>query len=657
VAKSKHGGEPESDPADGFERIDLVSGSNSNLLETLRSQVPAAFTDGVLNTDELLRALGVNADSASKYQLQWTGKDEAVRAQQVQSYGSLHPDRKASVKFDDAENVFIEGDNLEVLRLLQRAYNDQVKLIYIDPPYNTTNDFVYNDDFTDSLDTYLRYTKQRDAEGKMTSATAESGGRRHSGWLTMMYPRLALAKNLLRSDGAIFVSIDDIEVHNLRQLLDLTFGPENFVGQFVWAAGRKNDSKFVSASHQYIVCYARNLAHLKEHVGEWRTRKDGLEAIYAQHKKLLRKHKTDYETMTLELKEWYKSLPDGDPSKRHKHFDEVDFRGIYFPDNISFPNGGGPTFPVLHPKTKKRCKAPAGGWRFTSPKAMQEQIDANRIHFGDDETTVPCRKSYLKEHEEEVPYSVFYQDGRAATKRLRTLLGGDYFENPKDEFVLQRIVEFASDKESIVLDFFAGSGTTAHAVMLQNAADGGNRKFVLVNLPEEIDHKEKPQAKAAKLNTVSDITRLRLKKAAAQVGVKDFSLRCLKLGESNFKIWDPAQAGEDADSIAEALSLFKDSLRDGATDDAIALELLLKEGVPLGTPWKRLSIAGADAIQAGSVVVSLARSTTKTFVEAVLQTEGMSKLLMLDQAFEHNDQHKANLLIKAREQGITVRTA
>ena len=638
-------------------RVDLSSSHMSSLADLLRVHVPQAYADGLLNIDELLRALGANSGSVSKYQLQWTGKDDAVRAQQVLSYGSLHPDIQASVKFDEAENVFIEGDNLEVLRLLQRAYNDRVKLIYIDPPYNTTNDFVYNDDFTDSLDTYLRYTKQRDEDGNMTSATAESGGRRHSGWLTMMYPRLALAKNLLRSDGAIFVSIDDIEVHNLRQLLDLTFGPENFVGQFVWAAGRKNDSKFVSASHQYIVCYARNIVYLKEHVGEWRTRKDGLEAIYAQHKKLLKKHKTHYAAIETDLKAWYKSLPANDPSKRHKHYSSVDSRGIYFPDNISFPNGGGPTFPVIHPKTGKSCKVPSGGWRFTTPVAMQAQIDDDRIHFGQDESTIPCRKSYLKEHENEVPYSVFYQDGRAATNRLETLLGGSYFENPKDELVLQRIVEFASDKESIVLDFFAGSGTTAHAVMLQNAADGGKRKFILVNLPEEIDHKEKPQAKAAKLNTISDITQLRLKKAASEIGVKNFSLKCLKLGMSNFKIWDPTKVGDDAASIATSLTLFKDSLRDGSTDDAIALELLLKEGIPLGTPWKRIKIAETNAIQAGSVVVSLSRSVNKSFVESILQVEGMTKLLMLDEAFEHNDQHKANLLIKATELRITVRTA
>ena len=639
------------------EEVKLATGAESPSIDSLRHLFPQAFVDGLLNVDELLRAVGQSPADVSKYQLMWTGKEEAVRAQQALSYGTLHPDSKNSIEFDVAENLFIEGDNLEVLRLLQRAYNDKVKLIYIDPPYNTTNDFVYNDDFTDGLDTYLKYSKQRDSDGNMTSATAESGGRRHSGWLTMMYPRLALAKNLLRSDGAIFVSIDDIEVHNLRQLLDLTFGPENFVGQFIWAAGRKNDSKFVSTSHQYIVCYARNLGHLKEAVGEWRTKKDGLDAIYAQHKKLVKKHKTDYSAIEKDLKAWYRSLPANDPSKRHKHYSNVDHRGVYFPDNISFPNGGGPTFPVIHPTTKKKCKVPTGGWRFTTPESMQAQIDDDRIHFGEDETTIPCRKSYLREHEMEVPYSVFYQDGRAATNRLEALLGGDFFENPKDELVLQRIVEFATDKDSIILDFFAGSGTTAHAVMLQNASDGGTRKFICVNLPEEIDHKTKPDAKKAKLKTVSDITRLRIKKAASAVGVADFKLRCLSLGESNFKIWDPATAGENSESIASALTLFKESVRPGSEDDSIALELLLKEGVQLDRPWKRIKVAGSEVVMVERVAVALARTATARFVDEVLKLEGLEKLLMLDVAFENNDEHKANLLIKARESGITVRTA
>ncbi len=639
------------------EKINL--GSYSQIEEVrgkIKDLVPQAFTDGALNIDLLQQILESNDIDGSRYQLDWSGKVEAYRALQIPSYATLHPD-KASIKFDAAENVFIEGDNLEVLKLLQRAYNDKVKLIYIDPPYNTTNDFVYNDDFTDSLDTYLKYTGQRDSDGFMTSATAESGGRRHSGWLSMMYPRLVLARNLLRQDGAIFVAIDDNEAHNLRLLLDSIFGPENFIAQFVWAAGRKNDSKFVSNSHEYMVCYARSIHHLKEAVGEWRIRKDGLDAIYAQHRKLVKQHKDDYAAITTGLKAWYKALPDGDPSKRHAHYSVVDSRGVYFPDNISWPGGGGPKFAVTHPVTGKRCKVPAGGWRFTSPESMQAQIDDDRIHFGEDESTVPCRKSYLSEHESEVPYSVFYQDGRAATKRLRTLLDADVFENPKDETVLRRIVEFATDRDSLVMDLFAGSGTTGHAVMLQNAADDGNRRFVLVNLPEVVDAVRKPDAKKAKVKTVADITRLRLKKAAASIGLKDFSLKSFTLGESNFKIWNPASVGDSEEEIAAALQLFSDSLVNGASNDSIAAELLLKEGVPLGQSWQRLRISDSDVVRVGSVAVALTRAVSEAFITEVLKLDWLEKLLMLDAAFDGQDKHKSNLLLSAAEAGVIVRVA
>lgn len=639
------------------EKINL--GTDSQLDEIrrkIKDLVPQAFTDGVLNVEFLKQILASTDNEGSRYQLDWSGKDEAFRALQIPSYATLHPD-KSSVKFDAAENVFIEGDNLEVLKLLQRAYNDKVKLIYIDPPYNTTNDFVYNDDFTDSLDTYLRYTGQRDSDGLMTSATTESGGRRHSGWLSMMYPRLVLARNLLQQDGAVFVAIDDNEVHNLRLLLDSIFGPENFIAQFVWAAGRKNDSKFVSNSHEYMVCYARNIHHLKDTVGEWRTKKEGLDAIYAQHKKMVKQHKEDYVAITEQMKAWYRSLPLDNPAKRHSQYCEADKNGIYFAGDIAWPGSVGPTYPVMHPKTKKPVKVPAGGWRFPKVETMEEMIRNDRVHFGIDHTTVPKLKRYLRESEEEVPYSVFYQDGRGATKRLRTLLDGDVFENPKDELVLQSIIEFATDKDSLVMDLFAGSGTTGHAVMLQNASDGGTRRFVLVNLPEVVDVIRKPDAKKVKVKTVADITRLRLKKAAAAIGLKDFALKSFTLGESNFKIWNPAAVGDSEVEIAKALQLFSDSLVNEAKDDSIAAELLLKEGVPLGQPWERIKVADSDVIRVGSVGMALTRSVSEKFITEILKVDWLEKLLILDAAFDGQDKHKSNLLIGADEAGVIVRVA
>ena len=640
-----------------IEKINL--GTDSQLDEIrrkIKDLVPQAFTDGVLNVEFLQQILTSSDKEGSRYQLDWSGKDEAFRALQIPSYATLHPD-KSSVNFDTAENVFIEGDNLEVLKLLQRAYNDKVKLIYVDPPYNTTNDFVYNDDFTDSLDTYLRYTGQRDSDGLMTSATTESGGRRHSGWLSMMYPRLVLARNLLQQDGAVFVAIDDNEVHNLRLLLDSIFGPENFIAQFVWAAGRKNDSKFVSNSHEYMVCYARNIHHLKDTVGEWRTKKEGLETIYAQYKKMVKQHKEDYVVITEQMKAWYRSLPLDNPAKRHSQYCEADKNGIYFAGDIAWPGSVGPTYPVVHPKTKKPVKVPAGGWRFPKVETMEEMIRNDRVHFGIDHTTVPKLKRYLRESEEEVPYSVFYQDGRGATKRLRTLLDADVFENPKDELVLQSIIEFATDKDSLVMDLFAGSGTTGHAVMLQNASDGGTRRFVLVNLPEVVDVIRKPDVKKVKVKTVADITRLRLKKAAAAIGLKDFALKSFTLGESNFKIWNPAAVGDSGTEIAKALQLFSDSLVNGAKDDSIATELLLKEGVPLGQPWERIKVADSDVIRVGSVGMALTRSVSEKFITEILKVDWLEKLLVLDTAFDGQDKHKSNLLIGADEAGVIVRVA
>ena len=640
-----------------IEKINL--GTDSQLDEIrrkIKDLVPQAFTDGVLNVEFLQQILTSSDKEGSRYQLDWSGKDEAFRALQIPSDATLHPD-KSSVNFDTAENVFIEGDNLEVLKLLQRAYNDKVKLIYVDPPYNTTNDFVYNDDFTDSLDTYLRYTGQRDSDGLMTSATTESGGRRHSGWLSMMYPRLVLARNLLQQDGAVFVAIDDNEVHNLRLLLDSIFGPENFIAQFVWAAGRKNDSKFVSNSHEYMVCYARNIHHLKDTVGEWRTKKEGLETIYAQYKKMVKQHKEDYVVITEQMKAWYRSLPLDNPAKRHSQYCEADKNGIYFAGDIAWPGSVGPTYPVVHPKTKKPVKVPAGGWRFPKVETMEEMIRNDRVHFGIDHTTVPKLKRYLRESEEEVPYSVFYQDGRGATKRLRTLLDADVFENPKDELVLQSIIEFATDKDSLVMDLFAGSGTTGHAVMLQNASDGGTRRFVLVNLPEVVDVIRKPDVKKVKVKTVADITRLRLKKAAAAIGLKDFALKSFTLGESNFKIWNPAAVGDSGTEIAKALQLFSDSLVNGAKDDSIATELLLKEGVPLGQPWERIKVADSDVIRVGSVGMALTRSVSEKFITEILKVDWLEKLLVLDTAFDGQDKHKSNLLIGADEAGVIVRVA
>ncbi|HBJ34518.1 MAG TPA: site-specific DNA-methyltransferase [Planctomycetaceae bacterium] len=404
-----------------------------------------------------------------RYHLNWPGKREAMLAANAPIAKTLRPCREESVDFDTTKNLFIEGDNLEALKLLQETFLGKVKMIYIDPPYNTGNDFVYQDDFSEHADDYLLRSNQHGINHGRLVANTESNGRFHSDWLSMLRPRLQRARPLLTQDGAIFVSCDEGEHPRLRLLMDEIFGQSNFIADFVWAAGKKNDSRLVSVSHEYIVCYAKSAEHLREKQITWRQRKKGLDEIYSEFKKLSAAHKNNHAAITQALKQWFRQLPDGHPSKANKHYSHVDSRGIYFPDNISWPGGGGPKYEVLHPATKKPVKVPSRGWMTSDPKKLQSWIDDDRVHFGPDETQVPCIKSYLVDRELQTPYSVFYQDGRAASKRLRTLMDGDLFDFPKDELVIQELVEMVTSGDDLIVDFFAGSSTTAHSILLQNA--------------------------------------------------------------------------------------------------------------------------------------------------------------------------------------------
>ena len=354
-------------------------------------------------------------------------------------------------------NFLIEGDNLASLQLLEKTHKGKIDLIYIDPPYNTgSKDFIYDDTFVDKTDLFS-----------------------HSKWLSFMKSRLKIAKNLLTERGAIFISIDDNEQAQLKVLCDEIFGVENFITCLIWSAGRKNDSKYISVSHEYMLCYVKSISYLQEKGVLWKQRKQGIDDIYKEYEFLKKRYKNDYKAMSSELKAWYKLLPDNHPARNHSHYNCIDERGVYFPSDISWPGGGGPKYEVLHPITQKPVRVPNRGWVYPTPERMQEIIAQNLVHFGDDETSVPCRKTYLADNESSTPYSVFYKDGRAATKRLRSLMGDNVFQNPKDEEIIKNIIDFSALNTSIVLDFFAGSGTTGHAVMKLNAEDGGTRRFIL----------------------------------------------------------------------------------------------------------------------------------------------------------------------------------
>jgi adenine-specific DNA-methyltransferase len=625
---------------------------NKAKLDELKAILPGVFADGVIDAGRLSAEIGVpvvgGAANEEGFGLIWSGKKEAVAATQLKSMASLAPQIEESINWDSAQNVFIEGDNLEVLKLLQKAYNDQVKLIYIDPPYNTGNDFVYNDDFSDPVRHYLEVTGQLDDEGNRLRANSDTSGRKSSRWLSMMYPRLLLARNLLTDDGSIFVSIDDNEVAHLKELLDDIFGPENFLGQFIWAAGRKNDAKYISISHEYILVYARNFQTLNTNIGQWRKKKNGLEEIYKKASEITKKYGSDYLSATNEIKLWFKSLDDAHPSKKHKHYSTIDSRGIYFPDNISSPGGGGNKFEVLHPKTRKPVKIPSRGWMYSTLERMQEAIDDDRVHFGLDENAVPCIKRYLVDTENEVPYSVFYVDGRGATKRLTELLGGPYFDFPKDEVVLQEIIEFASDKDGIVLDFFAGSGTTGHSVLLQNSKDEGNRRFILVNIPEPTH--EKSFAQKAGIKSISEITRMRLKRVLENIpGAKESGLRCLYLAPSNF-------VQHDLRTQTDELLMFSKTLVSDLNVESIAAEVLLKNGVRLDASWKRQKIRTLEVVIAESVAVIVGLELDEDSIEEILELESIHTIVFLEDGFEGKDALKANTFFACKKANVTMKT-
>lgn len=626
---------------------------------------PEARTEGEkVDFNRLRLALGDSVDvGKERYGLTWPGKAECFKAIQTPSLGTLLPAPKDSVNWDSAENLIIEGDNLEVLKLLQRAYLGKVKMIYIDPPYNTGNDFIYPDDYAESLQTYLEYTGQVDSRGKKFSTNADTEGRFHSKWLNMMYPRLYLARDLLTEDGAILVSIDDHEVHNLRLLMNEVFGEENFVAEIVWEGTVKNDSKFVSISHDYILCYARNREHLRVNDKIWRTRKRGIDDIYTKVEELRKAHREDFQQINDDLASWYASLDKNNPAWRHRHYKKVDERGVYFPGAISWPGGSGPKYEIRHPRTGRPVKVPSPGWRFGEAE-MHRLIDDNRIDFGPDESTVPTVKRYLRETEDQVLPSVLYRDRRGAVQRLRKLLGGDLFDDPKDEEVLENFVEAISSSDDIVLDFFAGSGTTAQAVVGANATDGEKRRFVLVQLPEPTP--EDSRARKAGYSTISDLCVERVRRVAQRVldgpngspdtevnGPSNEGFRVYKLAESNFKVWNSARP-DKAGAIQQRLIDHIRHIREGCSEQDILTEILLKSGFPPTTSISEVSVGGKTAykVDDNRLVICLDRHLTLDAIRAIADLRP-ERVVCLDEGFEGNDQLKVNAAQTFKTKGVT----
>lgn len=566
----------------------------------------------VINFELLKQMLsGEVLEGDEAYEFTWVGKKASIVEANKPIRKTLRPCKEESVNWDTTENLYIEGDNLEVLKLLQESYLGKVKMIYIDPPYNTGNDFIYKDNFAMGLTDYNEQVGTYSEEtGERLFKNTDTNGRFHSDWCSMIYSRLMLARNLLTVDGCIFISIDENEVNTLKSICDEVFGSSNFIAELIWSAGRKNDSKYISISHEYILCYFRDAQYIREHQIVWREKKQGLDDIYSKYDSLRKLYGKDNERIEKELKSWFKGLPDGHPAKDHAHYSRVDDNGIFFADNISWPGGGGPKYDILHPVTKKPVKIPSRGW-LTNENTMKQWIEQGRVAFGKDENAVPTLKSYLKDREMTVPYSVFYKDGRASSKRLATLMGKKVFENPKDEEIIQRLIEFCgTDDGDIVMDFFSGSATTAHAVFLANVNQSKKRKFILVQLPEPIDPKNASAGAAKKVaenaialldsinaeHNICEIGKERIRRAGSLVKMEnplfaqelDIGFRVLKLDESNMN--DVYYSANDYSQVM--LAMFESNVKSDRSDLDLLFGCLLEWGLPLSLPYGSKQIDG-----------------------------------------------------------------
>ena len=585
---------------------------------------PEVVADGKVDIDKLKTILGVDVDDArERFGLTWPGKAQAIRAAQTPTTATLEPDKENSVDWDTTQNVFIEGDNLEVLKILQKHYYGQIKMIYIDPPYNTGNDFVYSDNYADPLASYLEQTGQADEGGKL-STKSDSTGRFHSNWLNMMYPRLKLARNLLRNDGCIAVSIDDAEASHLCGILDEIFGESNRVGVFsIIRAEGGGLAKQMIKGHDSLFVYARSLSSFKPLLRPKDIRGntvtiDGED--YWIEEDWLRKEFGKYGTCMYE-----EILQYHGQSKK----DEID-KGLA--------------------EGKYTLLAKPGGFHVVG---RYRKVSEDGSKF----------------------YSVIKHLNKNGNSDLKAL-GADLaraFDYPKPTSLIQQFVLgatfFSSDHDAMVLDFFAGSGTTAHAVMQLNANDGGTRRCISVQLPERTG--EKSEARKAGYETISEITRERIMRAGAKIlkdeaenlanrtEPLDVGFRAYKLVDTNFTKWK-ASSSLSEDELVGLFSDLADSTDDHARPEALLTEVLLKLGFSLTEEIKTINVAGLSvfSVADGLAMAYLDEHTQPTLDQLrALVAEEPERLVVLEDAFQGNDELKTNLVQECRTRNVDLWTA
>lgn len=525
-----------------------------------------------------------------RYQFTWPDKKKAILTANAPINKTLRPCRDESVDFEETENLYIEGDNLEVLKLLQETYLGKFKIIYIDPPYNTGNDFVYNDVFAEDTEIYLTNSGQFDSEGNRLVQNTESNGRYHTDWLNMIYPRLKISKNLLSDDGVIFISIDDNEINNLRKICDEVFGSDNFICQFVVAANaEKNNAKLVSVSHEYMLCYAKS-SEASNSI--WRVKKNYVDEYMKRVNQLL--------SMGMSYEEIHKELMLITKYPRFFDFDHytlVDEKGVYRTSDAGGVAKGNFETEIIHPITGKPCAKPRGGWRYKDAE-IKRMVAAGEFDFGEDETTIPVPKRYLKDFMYQIPKSILFFDAQATTKWLKK--EGLPFDFPKPVELLKYVISIFP-QDALVLDYFSGSGTTAHAVMQLNAEDGGKRKFVMVQLPEETETKS--DAYKAGFSTICEIGKERIRKAGEKIKLEspvinsglDTGFRVLKCDTSNMKdvYYNPAEME------ISLLSDLTDNIKEDRTAEDLLFQVMLDLGIMLSSKIEETVIAGKTVYSVG----------------------------------------------------------
>lgn len=585
-----------------------------------------------------------------RYQLDWPGKRAAWFAANAPIAKTLRPVREESVDFDATKNVFIEGDNLEGLKLLQESYLGRIKLIYIDPPYNTGNDFVYADTFATTKDEELRRSGQVTEDGVPLVTNTSANGRFHSDWLSMMFPRLKIARNLLSDDGVLVVSIDENEHANLVNLGTEVFGTDAYVGEIVLKNSSKNDQSYISMQHEYIVFFVKNKT---ANPGNWTERKEGLEKIYAAFDGFKKTHGNDWAAINQAAKAWYKTFPASDPVYGSKHYDSMDSVGVYFGSDISGPNDGQYVYDVEHPVTGVPCKRPSRGWVFP-PESMKEKIAEGRVHFGPDHTTVPKLKTYLKDAETQSLTSIRFVDGRAASKRLAALFGEKVFTNPKDEFLLRDIYKAVGVSDGdIVLDMFSGSASALHAVWELNLATGSDTHFVGIQVAEDLHESLKTAKGAAKLitsnaikmltelgrpATVAEIGKQRLRLASARLREKapmtDAGFRVLKVDTTNMS--DVLRTPDDTDQ--QELAGLEDSVKSGRSGEDLLFQVLLDWGLEVTVPITSEQFEGREVfvVDDGALVACFDDDVTPELVRALAKREPL-RAVFRDSGFVSDD--------------------